>query len=65
MSSKNQTRSVHGNKTNPESDLARHYRDIGIKAVAAATHAGVRFKALVQEKNGEKENSREEEETDE
>jgi hypothetical protein len=56
---------LHGNKTKPRSDLARHYRDIGIKAVAAATNAGVRLKALVQENNREKENSTEEKETDE
>jgi hypothetical protein len=30
MSSKNQTRSLHGNKTKPHSDLARHYREVGI-----------------------------------
>jgi hypothetical protein len=65
MSSKNETRSLHGNKTKPRSDLARHYRDIGIKAVAAATRAGVRLRALVRENNREKENSKEEKETDE
>lgn len=65
MSSKNPTRSLHGNKTKPRSDLARHYRDIGIKAVAAATNAGVRLNALVQENNREKENSTDKEETDE
>jgi hypothetical protein len=65
MSSKNQTRSLHGNKTKPRSDLARHYRDIGIKAVAAATCAGVRLSTPVRENNREKENSIEEKETDE
>jgi dihydrodipicolinate synthase/N-acetylneuraminate lyase len=35
MSSKKQT-GVHGNKTEANSDLSRHYRQIGIKAVAAA-----------------------------
>jgi hypothetical protein len=37
MSSKRQTLSLHGNKTEPHSDLSRHYREIGIKSVAAAT----------------------------
>jgi len=36
-SSKKQTRSLHGNKTEQKSGLSRHYREIGIKAVAAAT----------------------------
>jgi hypothetical protein len=62
MSSKNQTRALHGNKTKAHSDLARHYREIGIKAVTAAARAGVR---LVPENNGEKQNSTKEEETDE
>ena len=31
-----QTRSLHGNKTATHSDLSGHYREIGIKAVAAA-----------------------------
>jgi hypothetical protein len=63
MSSKNQTRNLHGNKTKPPSDLSRHYREIGIKAVAAAarnaSHRGSRST-----NNREKEN-RIEEETDE
>ncbi len=38
MSSKKQTRNLHGNnKTEQKSGLSRHYREIGIKAVAAAT----------------------------
>jgi hypothetical protein len=37
MSSKKQPQSVHGNKTEQKSGLSRHYREIGIKAVAAAT----------------------------
>jgi hypothetical protein len=37
MSSKKQPRSLHGNKTEQKSGLSRHYREIGIKAVAAAT----------------------------
>jgi hypothetical protein len=37
MSSKQQPRSLHGNKTEQKSGLASHYRAIGIKAVAAAT----------------------------
>jgi hypothetical protein len=37
MSSKKQLRSLHGNKTEEKSGLSRHYREIGIKAVAAAT----------------------------
>lgn len=65
MSSKNQTRNLQGNKTKSHSDLARHYREIGIKAVTAAARAGVRLTALVRENNREKENSREEKETDE
>jgi len=28
---------LHGNKTEQKSGLSRHYREIGIKAVAAAT----------------------------
>src|SRR5260370_29776370 len=35
MSSKNQTQTLQGNKIK-HSDLARHYREIGIRAVAAA-----------------------------
>jgi hypothetical protein len=50
------------NKTKAHSDLARHYREIGIKAVTAAARAGVR---LVPENNREKQNSTKEEETDE
>jgi len=38
MSSKKQTRSLHGNKTEQKFGLSGHYREIGIKAVAAATH---------------------------
>jgi hypothetical protein len=37
MLSKKQTRSLHGNKTEQKSGLSRHYREIGIKAVTAAT----------------------------
>jgi hypothetical protein len=37
MSSKKQTRSLHGNKTEQKLGLSGHYREIGIKAVAAAT----------------------------
>src|SRR6266567_2770849 len=38
MSSKMQTRNLHGNKkTEQKSGLSRHYHEIGIKAVAAAT----------------------------
>ncbi len=37
MSSKKQTRSLHGNKTEQKFGLSGHYREIGIKAVAAAT----------------------------
>ena len=37
MSSKKQPRSLHGKKTEQKSGLSRHYREIGIKAVAAAT----------------------------
>ena len=37
MSSKKQTQSLHSNKTEQKSGLSRHYRAIGIKAVAAAT----------------------------
>ena len=63
MSSKKQTRSLHGNKTRAHADLARHYRDIGIKAVTAAARAGVR---PFQEDKREKKNSTEgEEEMDE
>ena len=36
MSSKKQTRSLYGNKTEQKFGLSGHYRDIGIKAVAAA-----------------------------
>jgi len=42
MSSKKQTRSLHGNKTQQKLGLSGHYREIGIKAVAAATHKEVR-----------------------
>jgi hypothetical protein len=54
MSSKNQTRSLHGNKPKPHSDLARHYQEIGIKAVAAVACAGARLAAVVRESNREK-----------
>jgi hypothetical protein len=37
MASKKQTTSLHRNKTEQQSGLSRHYREIGIKAVAAAT----------------------------
>jgi hypothetical protein len=37
MSSKKEPRTLHGNKTEPSCDLSRHYREIGIKAVAAAS----------------------------
>jgi hypothetical protein len=37
MSSKKQPRTLHGNKTEQKSGLSRHYGEIGIKAVAAAT----------------------------
>ena len=37
MPSKKQTPSLHSNKSKSHSDLSHHYRDIGIKAVAAAT----------------------------
>ena len=37
MSSKKRPRSLHGIKTEPKSGLSRQYREIGIKAVAAAT----------------------------
>jgi hypothetical protein len=37
MSSKKQSRSSHGDKADQKSGLSRHYREIGIKAVAAAT----------------------------
>ena len=37
MSSNKQLRSLYGNKTEQKSGLSRHYRGIGIKAVAAAT----------------------------
>ena len=37
MSSKEQLRSLHGKKTERKSGLSRHYREIGIKTVAAAT----------------------------
>jgi hypothetical protein len=59
MSSKNQTRNLHGNKTKSQSDLARHYREVGIKAVTAAARAGVSLTAPVRENNREKENSTE------
>jgi len=36
MSSKKQTRKLHGNRTEPDADISRYYREIGIKAVAAA-----------------------------
>jgi hypothetical protein len=60
MSSK-QRRASHDGKNKTHSDLAQHYREIGIKAVTAATRSGVR---LVPE-NRKKQNSTEEEETDE
>jgi hypothetical protein len=37
MSSKKQPRSSQGNKTEQKPGLSGHYREIGIKAVAAAT----------------------------
>jgi hypothetical protein len=37
MSSKKQPRNLYSNKTEQKSGLSRHYRQIGIKAVAAAT----------------------------
>jgi hypothetical protein len=37
MSSKKPTRILQGHKTNQKSESFSHYRDIGIKAVAAAT----------------------------
>jgi len=37
MSSKKQPPNLHGNKAEQKSGLSRHYREIGIKAVAAAT----------------------------
>ena len=37
MSSKKQARNLYSNKTEQKSGLSRHYRQIGIKAVAAAT----------------------------
>ena len=37
MSSKKQSRNLHGGKVDQKSGLSRHYREIGIKAVAAAT----------------------------
>ena len=37
MSSKKQPPNLHGNKTEQKSGLSRHYREIGINAVAAAT----------------------------
>jgi hypothetical protein len=36
MSSKKQLRNLYSNKTEQKSGLSRHYRQIGIKAVAAA-----------------------------
>jgi hypothetical protein len=42
MSSKKQPRSLHGNETEQKSGLSRHYREIGIKAVAATTRKGER-----------------------
>ena len=57
MSSKNQTRSLHGNKTKSHFDLSRHYREIGIKAVAAAHGAHL---AEMRKNNREKENGTEE-----
>lgn len=38
MSSKNQTRRVEGKGPEQEPDLSIQYREIGIKAVAAAAH---------------------------
>ena len=37
MSSKKQSRTLYGNKAEQKFGLSRHYREIGIKAVAAAT----------------------------
>jgi hypothetical protein len=37
MPSKKQPQGLHGNETEQKSGLSRHYRKIGIKAVAAAT----------------------------
>jgi len=37
MSSRQRKRRLHSNKQELSSDLARHYRGIGIKAVVAAT----------------------------
>jgi hypothetical protein len=37
MLPRKQTRSLHGKRKVQSSDLARHYRGIGIKAVAAAS----------------------------
>jgi hypothetical protein len=37
MSSQKPSRNLRGKKTEPSSDLSRHYREIGIKAVASAT----------------------------
>ncbi len=37
MSSKKQPRNLHSNKTEQKSGLSRHYRQIGIKSVVAAT----------------------------
>ena len=37
MSSKRQPPNLHGNKAEQKSGLSRHYREIGIKAVVAAT----------------------------
>ena len=37
MSSKKQSRSLYGSKAEQKFGLSRHYREIGIKAVAAAT----------------------------
>jgi len=37
MSSKKQSRSLHGGKADQKSGVSRHYHEIGIKAVAAAT----------------------------
>jgi hypothetical protein len=53
MSSKKQTRSLHGNKTEPHSDLSHHYREIGIKAVAAAArkeHSAARRRGAAAER---------------
>jgi hypothetical protein len=37
MASKKRTTGLHGSKTEQRSSLSGHYREIGIKAVAAAT----------------------------